>query len=83
MEANRLYEVMNLSTVVQILHNDQLVRVESVNESNNGDTAQIVYADSGRRATVPVEQLKETFLPESDEDYIYDAMTRWSPLIRS
>lgn len=83
MEANRLYEVMNLSTVVQILHNDQLVRVESVNESNNGDTAQIVYADSGRRATVPVEQLKETFLQESDEDYIYDAMTRWSPLIRS
>ena len=82
MELNRLYEVINLSTVVQILYNGSQVRVESVNESDNGDMAQIVYADSGRRDTVPVEQLKETSLPEAEEEYIFDASTRWSPIIR-
>ncbi|MBP1762776.1 MAG: hypothetical protein H6Q64_2318 [Firmicutes bacterium] len=83
MELNRLYEVINLSTVVQILYNGSLVRVESVNESDNGDMAQIVYTDSGRRDTVPVEQLKETSLPEAEDEYIFDASTRWSPIIRS
>jgi H-type small acid-soluble spore protein len=83
MELNRLNEVINLSTVVQILYNGKLVRVESVDESNNGDMAQIVYADNGQRATVPVEQLQETSLPESPEEYIYDSLTRWSPIIRS
>jgi len=82
MELNRLYEVMNLSTVSQILYNDSQVRVESVNESDQGDMAQIVYANSGHRATVPVEQLKEASLPEAEEEYIFDASTRWSPIIR-
>ncbi|NLV21974.1 MAG: small, acid-soluble spore protein, H family [Syntrophomonadaceae bacterium] len=82
MDLSRLYEVMNLSTVAQVLYNDNLVRVESVNESENGNMAQIVYPDSGRKATVPVEQLKETSLPEAEGEYIFDASTRWSPLIR-
>jgi hypothetical protein len=82
MDVARLNEVINLSTVVQILHNGELVRVESVNESDNGSTAQVVYAENGRRATVPVEQLSETCLPESPQNYIYDSLTRWSPIIR-
>jgi len=82
MELNRLYEVMNLSTVSQILYNDSQVRVESINESDNGDMAQIVYADSGQRVTVPVEQLKEASLPVAEDEYIFDSLTRWSPIIR-
>jgi hypothetical protein len=58
MELDRLYEVINLSSVVQIVHNDKLVRVESVKESDNGDIAQVVYAESGRHANVPVEANK-------------------------
>lgn len=82
MDLNRLYEVMNLSTVVQVVHNDKLVRVETVNESKNGNIAQVIYPDSGHRAAVPVEELGETFLPEAESEYIFDASTRWSPLIR-
>lgn len=83
MELERLNEVLTLSTVVQVQHNGSLVRVESVNESENGSTADIVYVDSGNRATVPVSQLNETSLSDAADEYIFDASTRWSPIIRS
>ena len=82
MDLNRLYEVMNLGTVVQVAHNDKLVRVETVNESEHGHMAQVIYPDSGHKATVPIEQLRETTMAEAESEYIFDASTRWSPLIR-
>jgi hypothetical protein len=83
MELDRLYEVINLSSVVQIVHDDKLVRVESVNESDNGDIAQVLYAESGHHAYVPVDELKEASLGKSSDEYITDWMTRSSPIIRS
>lgn len=83
MELDRLYEVINLSTISQIFHNNSHVRVESVQESDNGDMAQVLYVDSGRRANVPVNELKEASLPIASDEYITDSLTRWSPIIRS
>lgn len=83
MELNRLYEVKELSFTTQILHNNKQVRVESVKESVDGDIAHVKYVDSGACKDVPVVDLQGTSLPDLDDQYPNNWLSRTSPIIRS
>jgi len=80
MESNRLTEIMeSFGTETQILHQNNLVRVESV----NGNMAHVKYHPSGQCANVPINELVETTLPDDEDEYLSGINSRFSPLIRA
>lgn len=62
-----------------IVYGRNPVRVDSV----LGDSAQITFLNTGETAVVDVIDLEEATLPDDEENYLFDYLTRYSPIIRS
>ncbi|CFX23536.1 Uncharacterized [Syntrophomonas zehnderi OL-4] len=48
-----------------------------------GDNAQVTFSNIGEMALVDADDLEEATLPDDEENYLFDYLTRYSPIIRS
>lgn len=62
-----------------IVYGRNPVRIDSV----LGNRAQITFLNTGETTVVDVIDLEEATLPDDEENYLFDYLTRYSPIIRS